>query len=81
MAGAAVAVVLEEELLGNVDIPILRNIWRRLVLLLLSRGARISAETSSSGVILEPCQLQLRKPVTRTSLNQLLYFKVYKSYY
>lgn len=32
MAGAAVVVLSEEELLGNMHIPILCNLWRRLVL-------------------------------------------------
>lgn len=32
MAGAAVAVLSEEELCGNMDIPILCSLWRRLVL-------------------------------------------------
>lgn len=31
-AGTAVVVLSEEELLGNTDIPILCNLWRRLVL-------------------------------------------------
>lgn len=49
MAGAAVVVLLEKELLGNTAIPILCNLWRRLVLTaLLSRQAGISSEVESS---------------------------------
>lgn len=32
LAGAAVVVLLEKELLGNTAIPILCNLWRELVL-------------------------------------------------
>lgn len=49
MAGAAVVVLSEKELLGNTAIPILCNLWRRLVLtVLLNRQARICSEVESS---------------------------------
>lgn len=60
MTGVAVAVLSEEELLGNTGIPILCNLWRKLIL-------ACSSAAEGAGSLLKPPAVE--SSLSRVSFN------------